>query len=217
MSKFTSIEELFNTAEQSVGPPTEGGDGNQELRVFQPDRGIDLTYNNPNFTGQSDTSTSTQILEERDNRQTLGTVTLNNRDYWENSNFDESIFQSYVKGKIETTLNTRPIIDGNEEEIVFNESFDVSSTYRYSIDALPFVTDVNNDDEIIRLDRYYDKEINPTEYNLATEGKINYYLYPRTSGRTPSHNIDTYGVKQKYTGGGGKSRFDFYVSQSISL
>ena len=217
MSKFTSIEELFNTAEQSVGPPTEGGDGNQELRVFQPDRGIDLTYNNPNFTGQSDTSTSTQILEERDNRQTLGTVTLNNRDYWENSNFDESIFQSYVKGKIETTLNTRPIIDGNEEEIVFNESFDVSSTYRYSIDALPFVTDVNNDDEIIRLDRYYDKEINPTEYNLATEGKINYYLYPRTSGRTPSHNIETYGSKQKFTGGGGKNRFDFYVSQSISL
>jgi len=217
MSKFTSIEELFNTAEQSVGPPTEGGDGNQELRVFQPDRGIDLTYNNPNFTGQSDTSTSTQILEERDNRQTLGTVTLNNRDYWENSNFDESIFQSYVKGKIETTLNTRPIIDGNEEEIVFNESFDVSSTYRYSIDALPFVTDVNNDDEIIRLDRYYDKEINPTEYNLATEGKINYYLYPRTSGRTPSHNIETYGSKQKFTGGGGKNRFDFYISQSVSL
>ena len=143
MSKFTSIEELFNTAEQSVGPPTEGGDGNQELRVFQPDRGIDVTYNNPNFTGQSDTSTSTQILEERDNRQTLGTVTLNNRDYWENSNFDESIFQSYVKGKIETTLNTRPIIDDNEEEIVFNESFDASPTYRYSVDALPFVTDPN--------------------------------------------------------------------------
>tara|TARA_R100000773_G_scaffold36710_1_gene31700 strand:- start:244 stop:2208 length:1965 start_codon:yes stop_codon:yes gene_type:complete len=217
MSKFTSIEELFNTAEQSVGPPTEGGDGNPQLRVFQPDRGIDVTYNNPNFTGQSDTPTSTQVLQERDNRQTLGTVTLNNRDYWENSNFDESIFQSYVKGKIETTLNTRPIIDGNEEEIVFNESFDVSSTYRYSIDALPFVTDVNNDDEIIRLDRYYDKEINPTEYNLATEGKINYYLYPRTSGRTPSHNIETYGSKQKFTGGGGKNRFDFYVSQSVSL
>ena len=216
MSKFTSIEELFNTAEQSVGPPTEGGDGNPQLRVFQPDRGIDVTYNNPNFTGQSDTPTSTQVLQERDNRQTLGTVTLNNRDYWENSNFDESIFQSYVKGKIETALNTRPIIDGNEEEIVFNESFDVSSTYRYSIDALPFVTDVNNDDEIIRLDRYYDKEINPTEYNLATEGKINYYLYPRTSGRTPSHNIETYGSKQKFTGGG-KNRFDFYISQSISV
>tara|TARA_Y100001938_G_scaffold25933_1_gene34663 strand:+ start:1846 stop:3585 length:1740 start_codon:yes stop_codon:yes gene_type:complete len=218
MSKFTSIEELFNTAEQSVGPPTEGGNGNQELRVFQPDRGIDLTYNNPNFINSSSLEfpNSTKVTQENDNRQTLGTVTLNNRDYWENSNFDESIFQSYVKGKIETALNTRPIIDGNEEEIVFNESFDVSSTYRYSIDALPFVTDVNNDDEIIRLDRYYDKEINPTEYNLATEGKINYYLYPRTSGRTPSHNIETYGSKQKFTGGG-KNRFDFYISQSISV
>ena len=219
MSKFTSIEELFDTAEQSVGPPTEGGNGNEQLRVFQPDRGIDLTYNNPNFINSSsfEFPNSTKVTEERDNRQTLGTVTLNNRDYWENSNFDENVFQSYVKGKIETALNTRPIIDDNEEEIVFNESFDVSSTYRYSIDALPFVTDVNNDDEIIRLDRYYDKQINPTEYNLATEGKINYYLYPRASGRTPSHNIETYGSKQKYTGGGGKNRFDFYISQSISI
>ena len=218
MSKFTSIEELFDTAEQSVGPPTEGGNGNEQLRVFQPDRGIDLTYNNPNFINSSsfEFPNSTKVTEERDNRQTLGTFTLNNRDYWENSNFDENIFQSYVKGKIETTLNTRPIIDDNEEEIVFNESFDVSSTYRYSIDALPFVTDVNNDDEIIRLDRYYDKQINPTEYNLATEGKINYYLYPRTSGRTPSHNIETYGSKQKFTGGG-RNRFDFYISQSISV
>jgi len=219
MSKFTTIEELFNTAEQSVGPPTEGGNGNEQLRVFQPDRGIDLTYNNPNYTESSsfEFPNSTKVIEERDNRQTLGTITLNNRDYWENSNFDESSFQSYTRGKIETALNTRPIIDDNGEEIVFNESFGVSSTYRYSIDALPFVTDVNNDDEIVRLDRYYDKEINPTEYNLATEGKINYYLYPRANGRTPSHNIETYGSKQKYTGGGGKNRFDFYVSQSISL
>ena len=217
MSKFTSIEELFNTTEQSVGPPTEGGDGNEQLRVFQPDRGIDVTYNNPNFTGQSDTPNSTQVLEERDNRQTLGTFNLNNRDFWEASNYNENTFQSYIKEELEVASNTKTIIDGNGNQIVFNESFDVSPTYRYSVDALPFVTDPNNDDEIVRLDRYYDKEINPTEYNLATEGKINYYLYPRTSGRTPSHNIDTYGVKQKYTGGGGKSRFDFYVSQSISL
>ena len=217
MSKFTSIEELFDTAEQSIGPPTEGSDGNPQLRVFQPDRGIDVTYNNPNFTGQSDTPTSTQVLEERDNRQTLGTFNLNNRDFWEASNYNENTFQSYIKEELEVASNTKTIIDGNGNQIVFNESFDVSPTYRYSVDALPFVTDPNNDDEIVRLDRYYDKEINPTEYNLATEGKINYYLYPRTSGRTPSHNIDTYGVKQKYTGGGGKSRFDFYVSQSISL
>ena len=64
MSKFTSIEELFNTAEQSVGPPTEGGDGNQELRVFQPDRGIDLTYNNPNFQEIIDNRTPQEIISE---------------------------------------------------------------------------------------------------------------------------------------------------------
>ena len=32
MAKFTSIEELFDTAEQSVGPPTEGGNGNDPIR-----------------------------------------------------------------------------------------------------------------------------------------------------------------------------------------
>ena len=216
MSKFTSIEELFDTAEQSVGPPTEGGDGNEQLRVFQPDRGIDVTYNNPNFTGQSDTPNSTQVLEQRDNRQTLGTFNLNNRDFWEASNYNENTFQSYIKEELEVASNTKTIIDGNGDQIVFNESFDTSPTYRYSVDALPFVIDSNNDDEIIRLDRYYDKEINPTEYNLATEGKINYYLYPRDNGRTPSHNIET-GEKSKYTGGGGLSRFDFYISQSLSM
>ena len=179
MAKFTSIEELFDTAEQSVGGnPSEGGDGNEQLRVFQSDRGIDVSYNNPNFTGQTDIPDSTEILEERDNRQTLGTFNLNNRDFWEASNYNENTFQSYIKGELEVASNTKTIIDGNDNQIVFNESFDVSSTYRYSVDALPFVIDSNNDDEIIRLDRYYDKEINPTEYNLATEGKINYYLYP---------------------------------------
>ena len=217
MAKFTSIEELFDTAEQSVGGnPSEGGDGNEQLRVFQSDRGIDVSYNNPNFTGQTDIPDSTEILEERDNRQTLGTFNLNNRDFWEASNYNENTFQSYIKEELEVASNTKTIIDGNGDQIVFNESFDTSPTYRYSVDALPFVIDSNNDDEIIRLDRYYDKEINPTEYNLATEGKINYYLYPRDNGRTPSHNIETYGAKSKYTGGG-LSRFDFYISQSLSI
>ena len=226
MAKFTNIDQLFDVAEQSIGGnPTEGGDGNEQLRVFQPDRGIDVTYNNPNYTYSSslDFPHSTKVTEERDNRQTLGTFTFNNRDFWENSNFDENTFDSYLKGKLEVGPTTnRIVIDGNGDSIVRNgHGYPVdperSPTYRYSVDALPFVTDPNNDDEIVRLDRYYDKEINPTEYNLATEGKINYYLYPRANGRTPSHNIETYGSKQKYTGGGGKNRFDFYVSQSISL
>ena len=164
MSKFTSIEELFDTAEQSVGPPTEGSDGNPQLRVFQPDRGIDVTYNNPNFTGQSDTPNSTQVLEERDNRQTLGTFNLNNRDFWEASNYNENTFQSYIKEELEVASNTKTIIDGNGDEIVFNESFDTSPTYRYSVDALPFVIDSNNDDEIIRLDRYYDKDMDSEKF-----------------------------------------------------
>ena len=91
-----------------------------------------------------------------------------------------------------------------------------NSTYRFSIDALPFVLNSADEDEIIHLDRYYDRQINPTEYGLATEGKINYYLYPRESGRGESfgtnYNIDIFGDRGKKTASGGKNRFSVYAS-----
>ena len=36
-----------------------------------------------------------KIVEDFDKRIPLGTYTLNNRDFWENNNFNESTFQSY--------------------------------------------------------------------------------------------------------------------------
>ena len=92
--------------------------------------------------------------------------------YWENINFNENTFQPYLTGNLET-LETE-VRDG----IVYRTNIETSVRYQYSVDALPFVTDPNNDNEIIRVDKYYDKEINLNEYNLATEGKINYYLGP---------------------------------------
>ena len=57
----------------------------------------------------------------------------------------------------------------------------------YSIETLPFVINPN-DDEIIRLDRYYDKEIHKEQYELATEGKINFKIVLSFSGRVPTKN-----------------------------
>ena len=71
---------------------------------------------------------------------------------------------------------------------------DCNLNHQFSIDAVPFVINPNTD-EIIRLDRYYDKDIDFEKYQLATEGKINYYILPRISGRTDLENIDTYGFK----------------------
>ena len=218
MAKFTTIEDLFNTNQSIGGEPTEGGNGNEVLRFYKPESGIDVTYRNPNFSNSSslDQPHATSVVENRDMRRTLGTFTFNNRGFWEDSNFNDKTFQSFIKGELEIKDEQIVITDGNGEEIVFNPNYDDSSTYRYSIDAVPFVTDPNDDLEIIRLDRYYDKDLNNNEYNLATEGKISYYLYPRQNGRTVEHNINTYGERPKFTGGGGLSRFDFYVSQSVS-
>ncbi len=135
-------------------------------------------------------------------RVELGTKTLDDRDYWENINLNEDTFQPYLTGKLET-LETE-VVDG----IVYLTSIGNFETYQYSIDALPFVTDPNNDDEIIRLDLYYDKNNNSTEYYSATEGKINYYLYTRESGRlTPDGHIDNYAIRNK------ENKFDSYANR----
>ena len=192
MPKFTTPDNLYTQIDkQSVGPYTEGNELNENLRVFQPEQGIDIVYKNPLVNNDS-----TEISASFDDRQTLGTITLNNRGFWEDINFNESTFQPYLTGN-RTVVETELIEDGNGEKIVKRDPGSTSSTYRYSIDALPFVTNPNDGDEIVRVDRYWDKKINSTEHYLATEGKINYYIYPRTDGRLESGNIDLFSERDR--------------------
>jgi len=192
MPKFTTPDNLYTQIDkQSVGPYTEGNELNENLRVFQPEQGIDIVYKNPLVNNDS-----TEIVEDRDSRIKLGTITLNNRGFWEDINFNESTFQPYLTGN-RTVVETELIEDGNEEIIVKRDPGSTSSTYKYSIDALPFVIDPNNEDEIIRVDRYWDKNINSNEHYLTTEGKINYYIYPRTDARLESGNIDLFSERDR--------------------
>ena len=198
---FTKIEDLFQQfrnnqsiggSSENVNTTVEGNDGTQYLRIFQPDRGVDVTIKNVNNIYKDEDDFTTGLAEEsgsRDFRKQLGTITLNNRDYWENVNFNDKNFTPYLS-EPRLIMETYPIIDGNEDEIITNNTRLNSATFQYSIDAVPFVINPN-DNEIIRLDRYYDKEIQPEKHELASEGKINYYLYPRKSGRTEKENIDT--------------------------
>jgi hypothetical protein len=134
----------------------------------------------------------------------LGTKTLDNRGLWEDNNFNETTLEPYLT---ENNLTLRTI---NVDGITFLPSISNSSIFQYSIDALPFVTDPNDRNEIIRLDNYYDKEQESNKYYLATEGKINYYIYPRTSGRpTPNGHIDNYQGRQYI------SRFDTYADVDV--
>ena len=49
MANFTKPENLINQAQQSLGPFNEGNEQHGiTLRVFQPDRGLDVEYFNRN-------------------------------------------------------------------------------------------------------------------------------------------------------------------------
>ena len=221
MAIFTKAEDLFSSAEQSVGGnPTEGGNGNESVRIFQPDRGLDVLIPNVGYLDREEGDFSTGVSASFDGRKTLGTITLNNRDFWENSNYNENTFGPYLTG-------LREVVDGQEvvnvqmysqtfngnvtRRIVVNEKRNESTTFKFTIDAIPFVVNPNTD-EIVRLDRYYDKDIDTERYNLATEGNISYYIYPRGDGRTPVGNLDTYGYKGLKTKNG-FNVFDSYASE----
>ena len=208
MGTFTKAEDLFGSANQSIGGnPTEGGNGNEAVRIFQPDRGLDVLIKNMEFVNRDEDDLSTGITSDMDGRRKLGTITLNNRDFWENNNYNENTFSPYLSNLREVVDDQKFDEDGNGEEIVFH---DKPWTMNFSIDAIPFVINPNTN-EIIRLDRYHDKNIHSEKYNLATEGKINYYIFPRRSGRTEDGNIDTYGKKNLLYGSAGHG-FDSYAT-----
>ena len=199
MATFKKADEI--DVPQSVGPKTAGHLLLDEIfQVFQPKQGRDLIYLNPQLNDGS-----TGIEEEYDNRISLGTYTLNNRDYWENNNFNESTFQPYLTEeytyrksyKLETWGSTKVNNYNQDGDIVLPEvyiagagagDYDESNTTKFSVEALPFVINPNNDD-IIHLDRYYDREIDKEQYELATEGKINLKLEVKRYGRVPPANI----------------------------
>ena len=215
MANFTKTEDLFDEYKfkQSIGGvPTEGDTGNEVVRIFQPDRGLDVLIKNVNYDARASNDFTTGVTDSFDERQKLGTITLNNRDYWENVNFNENNFQPYLTDN-RRVANTELVTDGNGDEIIERPRRLDYSIYRFSIDAVPFVINPNTD-EIIRLDRYYDKDIDSEKYQFATEGKINYYIMGRQNARTEAGNIDTYGLKQVITGYGGvsgRNNFDGYA------
>ena len=212
MAIFTKAEDLFELFNQSVGGGAiEGGQpGYETRRFFQPKVGLDAIVKNPGYLDTSeDKPYPTDVVSYNDRRQILGTITLNNRDWWENSNYDKTSFQPYLTDEKKIVFNQQVKIDGSGNKIIVNEDRDKSGFFKFSIDAAPFVINPNTD-EIVRLDRYYDKDIDTEKYNLATEGKINYYIYPRGDARTPAGNIDTFKSKGKKTDAG-ENVFDRYA------
>jgi hypothetical protein len=203
MAKFTKADDI--TVPQSVGPRTAGGNLNSTFQVFEPHQGRELIYKNPQMNDGS-----VEVVQDFDERIPLGTYTLNNRDTWENNNFNELTFQPYLTEeyayrksyKFGIWGSARTGSDNFDGDIVLPSipggagDYNESNTTKFSVEALPFVINPNNQD-IIHLDRYYDKEIDKENYELATEGKINLKFEVKRYGRIPPENIpegtSTYG------------------------
>jgi len=237
MPKYTTPQALWDiiTELQSVGGTQYEGNTfvNKTLRYVNSEQGIDVEYENRLYGDGMDAVGLEQlnptplpvsqqggdVVEDRDRRKSLGTFPISNRGFWEDINFNPSTLQPYLTNDLRKTVKTKIVsIPDDEGKMVYKDIKDGQTDREYSIDALVFVTDPNNDGEIVRVDKYYDKEINPNEYELATEGKINYYLYPRVSGRISSKSaVDVYKPRSKkvVTGGGPPHQFDNKAQNNI--
>ena len=237
MPKYTTPQALWNiiTELQSVGGTQYEGNifVSNTLRYVNSEQGIDVEYENRVYGDGMDVDGLEQlnptplpvsqqggdVVEDRDRRKSLGTFPISNRGFWEDINFNPSTLQPHLTNDLRKTVKTKIVsIPDDEGKMVYKDIKDGQTDREYSIDALVFVTDPNNDGEIVRVDKYYDKEINPNEYELATEGKINYYLYPRVSGRISSKSaVDVYKPRGKkvVTGGGPPHQFDNKAQNNI--
>ena len=223
MAKFTTPEALFEyvSDRQSVKITT-----GVPLRIYQggtPSLGVAVPEKGHQFVVTNPYEEDGNLIEEYDGRIKLGTFTNNNRGDWVDINYNPSTLSAYLFGdKLNKETN---LIRSKTGELVFVANKPVnaetgapSPTYLFSIDALPFIIDSGNQDEIIHLDRYYDKNINPREYSLATEGKVKLYIYPRMEGRINETHY-SYLDRPNFTGAdpetnlGGTNRFTMYAKQ----
>ena len=169
--------------EQSVGPYTDEivvENPPSQREVFQPKQGRDLRvlYPEENYGSAS-------IVEELDGRFSLGTYTLNNRDFWENLTFDKTTRGSQINprnfdGEVQTSFGE--LVDTPDGPTVSTNQ----SNY-LSVEALPYIIGENN--QVIGFDKYYDKELEKSLYKLTTEGTIYFKISAREPGRTSAGNI----------------------------
>jgi len=168
--------------EQSVGPYTDDLDNSPWRRVFQPKQGRDLTVVNPNHQMSNGSSA---ITEERDGRFSLGTYTLNNRDFWENLTFDEKTRGSQINPRNfdgEVQISFGELVDTPDGPTVSTNQ----SNY-ISVETLPYIIGENN--QVVSFDKYYDKELEKSLYRITTEGTIYFKIGISSSGRSSDGNI----------------------------
>ena len=215
--KYTTPENIFETIRddstetgyrQSFVAVTGSSEDATIAEVFHPEQGAAMSITLP----IPENNNVLQVIEDWDNRKLLGTVIRNDRLSWGVLNSKNHFGELQPSGSLDiiernTWAGFTPLtFDGVEFDrqstmLLNHDNQYTGEVIEWSVDALPFVINPNNDD-IVRLDRYYDSDSDenitdggsgtiPCEtkqseaYEYATEGSIKFYIYPRQSVRVP--------------------------------
>jgi len=127
----------------------------------------------------------------RDSRFSLGTYTENNKQFWERQTSDPRTRKSqFTRSKMQTAFGELLQLEGGGLESVVT-----SDEERFSVDALLFT---DRETKRTPLCFYYDKNLHPTEYKLASNGKVFMQIELRDSGRDIFNQIDLYSERKAY-------------------
>lgn len=138
------------------------------------------------------------FYKTEDNRFSLGTITENDKEYWEIQTIDPKTRESQFgnpKMQIAVSAEIAPQETTPTEVVTSDEEFFSVDTFVYTqrpIDDNPTET------KITPLFFYYDKKLHNERYNLATNGKVFMKIELRESGRDVNNHIDNYIKREPY-------------------
>ena len=166
-----NLNDINQSNFQSVGPYIESG----SIAVYEPWQGREIQE----LLGG---------LQQRDidDRFSLGTVTENNRDFWEVQTTDLTTRRSQFTNKRLRTA--RGFV--NDNGLVISDETD------WSVDTFPY--SVDDEGNSTPLYFYYDEKIHPAEYNKASNSKVNLKIELRESGRDGLGIIDNFLVREPF-------------------
>ena len=142
---------------------------------------------------------SNQRFEKtQDNRFSLGTITENDKQYWELQTIDPKTRESQFgnpKMQIAVSAEIAPQETTPVEVVTSDEEFFSVDTFVYTQRA----TDENPDEiKTTPLFFYYDKQLHNERYNLATNGKVFMKIELRESGRNYNNQIDLFKERKPF-------------------
>ena len=153
--------------------------------------------NNIGYTYGLDLSNE-PFYKTEDNRFSLGTITENDKEYWEIQTIDPKTRESQFsnpKMQIAVSAEIAPQETTPTEVVTSDEEFFSVDTFVYTQRA---TDDNQTETKTTPLFLYYDKKLHNERYNLATNGKVFMKIELRESGRDINNHIDNYIEREPY-------------------